>query len=290
MTDDQVAHQQRQELSPAARSGGRRRAALKAGLMLAALILGAAAGLPRSALAQDAPAPGPLVTYKDAAGRYQFMYPQDWRLSNPHGAEVEAAAPDGNAALWMVAAPTATANTTLAARIALPRWVAQLGVPAGGARYGQYTTGTGVTMSWGFTAVRLSGGTTGLAMVLGTASGGQVFALYGLIGNMQASTWTQDSRQVGASIVSLLVGGSAVPGGNPGSGTPPAAGVAATCRALKQQMTNFSQIEGLYRGKSQFAYMNDDLTLAAYYDKEARWYHSVIMADYQRAVRLHCFG
>jgi hypothetical protein len=218
------------------------------------------------------------------------MYPQDWRLSYPHGAAVEAAAPDGNAALWLVTGPTATTNTTIEARIALLRWVAQLGGPVGRARYGQYTTGTGVTISWGLTDVRLSGGTTGLAMVLGTASDGQVFAVYGLIGNVQATTWTQDSRQVGASMVSLVVGGSTVPGATQGAGSPPDAGVAATCAALKKQMTNFSQIEGLYRGKSQFAYMNDDLTLAAYYDREARWYHSVIMADYQRALRLHCFG
>jgi hypothetical protein len=258
-------------------------------VLAAALVLGALAFAPRVGPVHAAHAgadASALVRYTDAAGGYAFRYPNSWKLSHPRGVDVEVQAPDGNVAAVAATRPAAATATAIDVHVTLGRYVQQFGSPVGAARYGQYTTSNGGTIRWGSMAFRASGGTTGLAMVAGTAYGGHTYALYGVIGDTHAASWQRDSSQLGTIMGSLVVLGRPVQG----NGGPRDPGAAATCPGLKQQMTNFSQLAGLYHGMGDSEYMDDQLALADYYYQKANWYNRVVQQDYQEAVRLHCFG
>jgi hypothetical protein len=258
-------------------------------VLAAALVLGALACAPRVVQAHSVPAvpdPGPTSSFTDATHTYTFRYPANWTLSRPRGFDLVVAAPDGNAAAGaaMAAAP---ANTTgIDVQVTLGRYAQQFGLPMGTARYGAYRSWNGQTIRYGALATRGSRGTIGIAMVAGTAYGGHTITLYGVIANVQAASWPQDSRQLMGLMDSLNVLANPVQG----SGSPQNPSIAATCVALKNQMINFNQLAGMYHGMGDSEYMDDQLSLADYYYQKADWYNRVVQQDYREAVRLGCFG
>jgi hypothetical protein len=199
---------------------------------------------------------------------------------------VEVRAPDGNVAAVAGTGPASANVTAIDVRVTLGRYARQFGQQVGAARYGEYTASNGGTIRWGAISFRASGGATGLAMVAGSAYSGHTYALFGVLGNMHAASWQRDSSQLGVLMGSLVILVS--PAG--GSSGPRDSGAAATCTALKKQMINFNQLAGFYRGQGDAEWMDDQQELADYYYQKASWYNRVVQADYQEALRLHCFG
>jgi hypothetical protein len=253
----------------------------------AALVLGSLAYAPitHAHAAYAAASAASPVTYTDPQGRYTFSIPQDWNRLQPRHGDVAFGARNGNLS---VAVTTGQDHgyTAIDVPETLRRAAQGLGTSDSTARYGHFTAANGGTIGYGFQAFRASGGAVGLVIVAGAAVQGRVVAMYEVDSNVQAASWPDDSKQLAGIMRSLVIARAAATGPS----SPPGTGAAATCKALKDQMINFNQLNAFYDGLAQSEYMDGNKLQGDYYATRAEWYKQAIERDYQEAVHLRCFN